>query len=294
LLTLAYQREANTSHQEDLSALRSQSHSSLDALKAGHAAELANLKTDHTNELDNLTKNYEKQLSSRALDLKATQDDLAKAKASLDTSRREIEKLTAQRDEARNGLDALASAAPDQAGEVARLMRIIDEQADDLAVTKDVLVLTKQSIEEMEANHSKELEEAAKNRAEETTALRSKYEQEVQALVMQKTNLITQVSDLEGELTTLRASINDHQAGSHTKSNGVSPSADAASVITKEELARLHEAHNLKLGDLEAAFHKQLDALREELNAARLNAKQMQSVIDSKVNEFTRVMFSGR
>ena len=58
----------------------------------------------------------------------------------------------------------------------------------------------------------------------------------------------------------------------------------APPVITKVEL-QLHEAHNLKLHDVEVDHNRKIRVLKEELEAERPKADQLQQVVSSRAME---------
>ncbi|KAJ7169747.1 hypothetical protein C8R46DRAFT_1265230 [Mycena filopes] len=284
LLQEAFERakaEASDIHQQDLQALRSESGSTMDQVRAAHESALENLKADHASALESTVGGLEKQISKLNLELKATQEDLAKAKANVDIARSEVESLTAQHEEARAALSAIPQVSPQHVEEVSRLTNELGVAKDDLQAVTEMLTLTKASLQEMSNNHSTELEEAAKRRAEEVTKLRGAHDEEVNTLVTTKSELLTRLSDLEGELATLRATID---SGAAPKSNGA-VAAPQSPGITKEELQRLHEAHNLKVGDLQAEHEKALKALADELEAAATKVDGLNAEVARKAME---------
>jgi len=218
----------------------------------------------------------EKKLSSQALELKATQDDLAKAKASVETTRAEIKNLEHQRDEALREAKMIAANPPaGQAEELERLKQELSNAKDEEIALRETLALTKSSIEEMAANHSKDLEEAAKVRAEESIRLHASHDGEVHALVAQKTELLVKFSDLEGELATLKASIS---AEANTpKTNGAPRSASPG--VSETELHQMHQAHNLKLYDLQAEHEREMKEIKEQLDKAFARVDELEQTL---------------
>jgi DNA repair exonuclease SbcCD ATPase subunit len=223
----------------------------------------------------------EKQINHQSIELKATQDDLSKAKAALDSARGEIETLIAQRDEAR-ALSASSPSTSDRADEVERLKNELARTKDDMAAINDMLALTKASLSDMSQNHQIELEEAAKGRAEEVTALRIAHDKEVTALATHKSELLTRLSDLEGELATVKAPAVEPPVP--PKSNGA---AHSLAGVTKEELQRLHEAHNSKVHDLQADHDRAIKDLKEELEKTIAQAEALQQDVTRKVMEIS-------
>ena len=217
------------------------------------------------------------------LELKATKDDLSKAKASLEAARSQADSLTKQRDEALAAA-ATPTTSPEHLAEIARLTNELSRCKDDLDAATDMLGMTKASLSQMSSNHAKELEEAAKARVEEATKLRATHDTDIAAFAAQKSELTMKVSDLEGELATLKASM----TSDHPRSNGVTtphPPSPGTTGVTREELQRMHEAHNLKMNDLQAVHDRAIKALQEELKASNAKSEELQEDLSRKTME---------
>ncbi|KAI5123562.1 hypothetical protein M0805_003381 [Coniferiporia weirii] len=277
--------EAGDAHAHDLHDLRTQSQAMIEQLNAAHKSYIEELKAEHEAILDSKVKVLEKTISSQSLELKATQDDLAKAKAALAASVPEIEALKKQIEEAEKAAAVVAaSSSSEHASEVIRLTRELSSANDEMVALKEVLSAQKDSISEMSHNHSTELEVAAKSRAEEVTKLRSEHEEEMSAHIREKSMLMARVSDLDGELATLRATMAAQIATPvSTKGNGVVPTGSAS--VSKEELMKLHEAHNLRLHDLEAQNKRAVEDLQGDLNGACTKSNELQNEVDRKSME---------
>lgn len=222
----------------------------------------------------------QKQINKLKLELRATQDDLLKAKASLETSRSEVESLTKQRDAALAQAGTVPTTSPEQADEIAHLKRELSNTKDDLAAVTEMLNLTKGSMTQLSDNHSRELQEAAKGRADEVLKLRSTHDAEVTKFATQKSELLIKLSDLEGELLSAKAALNAQQTASpKSTSNG---HTQPTSAVTKEELTKLHEAHNLKLHDLQADHEKAFKRMKEELDVALGRIDELEQDISRK------------
>ena len=72
----------------------------IEQLNAAHKSYIEELKKEHEEALDLKVKALEKSINNQALELKATQDDLAKAKSAVSSSAAEIESLKKQLAEA--------------------------------------------------------------------------------------------------------------------------------------------------------------------------------------------------
>lgn len=278
------QTEAGTAHGKDLADLRGQSQAMIEQLNAGHKSYIEELKTEHQSLLDSNIKTLEKTNNSLSLELKAARDDLSKAKAALSASVPEIDGLKKQLEEAEKAAAAaLESSASEQAGEILRIRRELSAANDEATALKEVLAVQKDSISEMSNNHAAELELAAKARVEEVTKLRAEFDEEKASLVQEKSNLSARVSDLEGEVATLRATLEAQASAPASKGNGVATAPSAS--VSKEDLTKLHEAHNLKVHDLEAQHERAVQDLRGELNSAVTRTGELQNEIDRKTME---------
>lgn len=222
----------------------------------------------------------EKQIASQALELRATQDDLAKAKSNFATVSQDFENTKSQYEEARRVITSLDKSDKDET--ITQLSRDLSNLQEEHAALTDMFTATKDSLREITNNHATELEEAAKGRAEEVTKLRAVHDEELGRLSNEKVALATKLTDMEGELATVKASLNTDPLMS-PRSNG---SAHASSPsVTKEDLQRMHEAHNLKLGDLQAAHDKEMRALKEELENALGKADDLNHQLERKMME---------
>ncbi|GAW06032.1 Laminin-like protein epi-1 [Lentinula edodes] len=248
--------------------------------EANHDSTVESLRAEHAEILETQSKSFEKQISKLSLELKATQDDLAKSKAALEASKTEIENLTNQRDAARAAGEASPDPSSELSAEVTRLAQELSNSKDDLSAVTDQLNLTKESIVAMTANHAAELEEAAKARAEETTKLRSAHDAEISLIVTQKSEMSMQISDLQGELATVKATLEAEPAA--PKGNGSVPQSPG---VSREELQRMHEAHNLKMNDLIAQHEKEMKVIKEERDNSLQSAREADERCSAKAME---------
>ena len=205
-----------------------------------------------------------------------------KAKSGLEHSRAEVENLRSQLDEARassvSSTDGIA--AQEEAVRLAQAQ--LANTKDDLTAVTELLDLTKASLTELSNNHSRELEEAAQIRAEEAEKMQSSHTEVIKALANEKSELSIKLSDLEGELSTLKAKIAVETVSAKSNGNGAVPSSPG---VTKEELQRMHEAHNLKIHDLGAEHQKTIKVLRDELQASNSKIGELQEEIARKTME---------
>lgn len=274
------QSEAGVIHSQELQSLRVQSDSARDQLLAGHQTTLDNLKAEYENNLRSKVSALEKQISSQALELRATQDDLAKAKSNYATTSQDLENTTSQLEEAQRVIASLDKSDKDET--INKLSRDLSNLQDEHAALTDMFTATKDSLREITNNHVTELEEAAKSRVQEVTKLKASYDEQVAQLNNEKTTLSTTLSDLQGEVATLKASLVSDPLMS-PRSNGTAHAAPPS--VSEEDLKRMHEAHNLKLYDLQAVHDKELRAMKEELENALAKADDLNHQLERKTME---------
>lgn len=216
------------------------------------------------------------------MELKATADDLAKAKTALTTCLQEVESLKEQLEQARQASAASATAgSAEYAAQIEQLRKELSNAKEEYHGLQDAFQMTKESMQEMSNNHTKELESAAMGRAEEVTKLRAAHNAEVQSLVVGKSELVSKLSDLEGEVVTLRASMGAEPTTSPKRNS----TSQAAIGITKEELQKMYEAHSSKLHDMEAEHERALKALQERLGAALGKTEELEQDVERKAME---------
>jgi len=240
------------------------------------------LRVEHEAALESQISAVEKKLSSLSLELRATQDDLSKAKAALDTSRAEGESLRAQLEDARANVIAV-SANANQGVEIERLTRETANLRDENVMLNDVLAVTKESLSEMSTKHSKELEEAARIRVEEVMRLRSIHDGELGTVAAQKSELTLSLSDLEGEIAMLKAQLAAVEPAVAPRSNGAVHAS--ATTVTRDELQKVHEAHNLKMHDLQAEHDRAVRAMETEVEALQARLDEVQADVTRKSME---------
>jgi chromosome segregation ATPase len=273
--------EAGSAHGDELQILRAQSQASIDQLRASQESTVNSLKAEHAAELDAKVKALEKKLASQALELQATQDDLGKAKAAVAATKPEIDSLKAQLEEAARKVEsAKSSASANVDADYERMKSARISAEDDLAAMKEALTVTQESIVEMTTSHGRELEQAAQARVEERNKLQAEHAAAAAAFEKEKQELLARVSDLEGEVSTLKADV-AAAASAAPKTNGKAP----APAAPQESMEKLHEAHTLKIKDLTAAYEKQIKALQEEREEALSQVDGLKADVARKAME---------
>jgi len=288
LLQQAFEKaktEAGDIHAQELQTLRKQSHDTMEQLTAQHQAYIADLKAEHLATMEDQIRALEKAKSEQSLDLKATQDDLAKAKAALAAAAPEIEALKKQVEEAEKLVATVTeSSASEHASELQRLHVALTDAQDEVTSLHSVVAAQKASIAALNDNHVREREDSARTHVEETVRLRSAYDEEKSTLAREKGELMALVSDLEGEVATLRAAASARPSPpSSPKGNGVARSGSPS--VSKEDLQRLHDAHNAKMIDLEAQHEEAVRGLAEERDIASVRSSELSDAVDRKTFE---------
>ena len=237
--------------------------------------------------MEEQTGDLSKQISKLTLELKATQDDLTKSKTSLDTSSQELKSLKAQLEVARATAEVLASSAtPDRTKEVNSLKKDLADARSDLTAVQEVLAATNESIADMSNRHTKDLEDATKARATEVAKLKSAHESQLSRISKEKSDLASRLSDAQSEISTFKATIAARPStptATRTRGHGRTGSG----TVAKEEIQKMHEAHNLKMNDLHADYERQLKELREELEVANGRTKELESEVSKKAMEIS-------
>ena len=259
--------------------MRAESQATIEQLRAAHQSFVSDLQAEQQATLESEVAALEQKLSSQGLELRATQDDLTKTKSALEAARLASEDLGSQLDDAQAAVVA-ASASADQAAEFERLTKQLASMRDESTMLNDVLEATKESLSEMSANHNKELEEAAKGRAEEVTRLRAEHEGQVSLLAAQKSELSLSLGDLENEVAMLKAQLSSVELSAVPRSNGAASSSTTN--VTREELQKVHEAHNLKMHDLQADHERAVRDFKFEIETLQNRLEEVQSDLARK------------
>lgn len=274
------QGEAGSVHSQDLQALRAESQATIEQFQSAHQSTIESLQTEHQAAIDNQVKTLEKQIANNTLELNAAREDLAKAKATTASATSELESTKAQLEEAKQLIASLDKSDKDAI--IARLTKELWNVQEEHAALKDMFVASNENLRDITNNHNTEREEAAKARAEEVTKLRALHQDEIDALTKDRTALTMQLSDLQGEFATLKATMAADPL-SAPRSNGTAHARSSA--VTKEDLQKMHEAHNLKLYDLQAEHDRAMRAVKDELEAALSKADELNQEVARKAME---------
>lgn len=272
-------------HGIDLQALRAESAASLEQVTQFHESTIKSLKAEHASILEEKTGGLGKQMSKLTLEFKATQDDLAKSKAALEASNQELKLLKARLEAANATAEMLASSAPpDRTQEVNALKKELADARSDVTALQDALGVTNESIADMSNRHTTDLEGAAKARATEVTELKKAHASELAHLDKERMNLARELSDTQSEMARLKATIATRPI-TPTTTRSPGHGRTSSGTVTKEEIQKMHEAHNLKMNDLQAGYEKKLKELREELEVLDWKSQELESEVERKTME---------
>jgi DNA repair exonuclease SbcCD ATPase subunit len=263
------QAEADAQHSKDLNELRTRSKVAIDEVRAGHHTELSNLNAAHEEALSTEVRSLEKKITSLTVDSNAARDDLAKAKGTLSTQAAELEALRKQLASTKQTLEETLAVPPTVApsAELDATKNELRNLKDDYETLKEVHQSSQEGFAATMNNHKVELEEAAKGRVQALAALESKHQGERAQhadgaysilfwLVLEPhffdllalAALQRRVEDERDAKDRALAAMNAPQ----TRTPPITPRfGHIGGGVSKDELDRLHHAHNAKLVQLE-------------------------------------------
>lgn len=261
----------------------------MDQVRVAHETSIEERNAAHEEALSTQAKSSEQKLNSVGVELRATQDDLAKAKANFAAAQNEVDALTAQVNQLKEALDtaqATASSDARQAAEIEELKGEVFSLNDELTMVKGAFQATKESFTEISANHERELEEKAQLHVEQTQKLRAELEEERALFAQTRTKLESELEDERVAKERAKAEALAAQTALQTPPMSPKPNGNApAPMVPREELQKLHEAHCAKLSELEADHQKALDNIEEQLQGMKRNYEEASAALQSKTLE---------
>jgi chromosome segregation ATPase len=283
------QSEAGNDHAIELQKLRAESQETIDQIRAAHNNTVKELQDSHEEALSTASKMSEKKLNSLGLELRATQDDLAKAKVSLAEARNGVDTLTGQVNQLKEALSTAQAAASSDAGRTTEIERLKGEVVglnDELSMTNAAFQATKESFAEISVNHERELKEKTELHVEQTQKLKAKLEEERAQFAQLRIKLESELEDERVAKERAKAEALAAQTALQTPPMSPKPNGNAPTpVVPREELQKLHEAHSAKLSELEADHQKALEDLEEQLRAMKENYEAANAALQSKMLE---------
>jgi chromosome segregation ATPase len=269
--------------------LRAQSQEAIDQVCAAHETTVEELNAAHEEVLSISSKSLENKLNSVGLELRATQDDLAKAKANLAAAQNEVDALTTQVNQLKEALDTAQAAASSDAGSAAEIDRLKGEVFslnDELSMVKSAFQATKESFAEISANHDRELEEKTQLHVEQTQKLRAELEEERAAFAQTRTKLESELEDERVAKERAKAEALAAQTALQTPPMSPKPNGNAPTpMVPREDLQKLHEAHCAKVSELEVDYQKAVENLEEQLRVVKGDYEEANAALQSKTLE---------
>ena len=240
----------------------------------------------HAEILEDQVKSLEKHIANLNLELKATRDDLSKAKAGLEAALALETTLRAQIEQ--KDAEVAGIVIPrDQSEEVGRLSKELANARDDLLNIQEAFKASKESFQQISGNHQAELEEAARVRAEEVTRIKAEQAEREVKFKEEKGELAGRISELEVEVATLKAAAEAQPAAAPATPRKEKDANGTVPGVTKEELQRMHEAHNLKVYEMEATHEQAMKVMKEQLEAAAAVAEEHKAMAERLQMEVT-------
>ncbi|KAG8864312.1 hypothetical protein FRB96_006133 [Tulasnella sp. 330] len=284
--------EAGETHAQELAVLREQSKATLEQVKTAHRNEIDSITASHEETLGSQVKSLEKQISVLKLELSATKDDLAKAKGSLSSARSEVDSLRAQVDQAvmEAQIARTASGAEKEAAvaDLAKRFSNTQQEMNDLneafKMSQDGFV---EELGQVKQNHQRELEEASKNRVQALEELQKSHDEMLGKLKADLANVKTQLDDQREEA---QRAVSE-AAALKARSPPATPNAKAQTngVVSKDDLAKLHQAHQAKVAELESDRDKRVKDVTEQNEALARSNAELQASLEHK--EMERSMY---
>ncbi|KAF8337417.1 uncharacterized protein EI90DRAFT_3118868 [Cantharellus anzutake] len=260
--------EAAAAHAQELAAFRAQSQATHEQLQATHQNNIAELSASHKEILEEQTGALNKHIKELSVNLAATTDDLAKSKTHLASSEEDKAVLKEQVNEARNAVTT-ASASADAAAQekLAQARREVESAIDDMNTYKKLLEDTQLSFasdtDAHTAAHARELEDIVSKHTQDITTLKDQHEQELAHHNAEKAELRHVLEDERDAKEKALAQIATFQ---QVRSPPSSPRHTPSKAgVSKEEIEKLHQAHNVTLMTLEAEHNKEMQALKDQV-----------------------------
>ena len=216
---------------------------------------------------------------------------MAKSKAALAAAQTEIATLSKQLEDAKAAVE-LASTNANAAGDLA-LKQVKDDLAnaqDDLETFKRILAESQEAftadMEATKAAHKREVEGLAGSHNDTLKQLKGSHEDVLGKANAEKATLQGRLEDERdakekalGQVESLQAAIAATPAPApitSPRNSGATPS------LSKEEVEKLHQAHNARIIEMEAEHEKALEALKEELAEKEEELAGIQSELETK------------
>lgn len=277
--------EAGSAHALELQQLRTESQATMEQLRTAHTNSLKELEASQAEALESAKKAFEKKLAELTMELKATQDDLGKAKSALTASqsegesqRTEIQRLSKELEESKGA----SSDNQEKDVQIEGLRKQLSVMADDLEATKMAFTAQKESFHEMAESHQRDLEEAAKSRVEAVQELKKQLDEEKAGWAAEKRKLVQELED--ERVAKEQAKAEAHAAQTALQTPPMSPKANGqpSQHVPREELLKVHEAHTTKMAEVDAAHTKEVTALKKQIADLTTESNELKNTLSSR------------
>ena len=212
----------------------------------------------------------DKHVKELSINLAATTDDLAKSKTLLASSQEEIDSLRKRLDEAQDAI-AGASVSADAAitEQLERAKKDVASTMDDMNTYKKLLEETQLSFasdtDARAAAHVGELREVVAKHTQETASQNELHNQELARRTAEIAGLRSALEDERDAKEKALAQITSLQS-IRSRSPPTSPrNTPSRTGVSKEEIVKLHQAHNVTLMTVEAEHKKETQALKDQI-----------------------------
>jgi conserved oligomeric Golgi complex subunit 6 len=231
----------------------------------------------------------EKHVKGLTLSLAAATDDLAKNKAAVAAAQIEIASFKTQVEEANRA----AEAAPINVDAQLKQQTVQAKQEaqnarEDLATFKQLLAESQVSfaadMEGTKATHKRELEDVVAKHVEHTGTLKASHGQELAQLSNERVKLR---SALEDEREAKEKALAQIASLQQVRSPPPSPRNGNAAGVGKDEIEKLHRAHNATLMTMEAEHNSELRALKDELSRKQEGVDEVRAEKERKELEIS-------
>lgn len=271
-----FENTADAEHKIELQKLRWQSDATIEQITSANREALHDTQASLSAEADERVEKLQKRLSEAELELQATQEDLHKSKLSLSGKCIELEAVTlqVQKMHAEKSASSVFSASHSDAG----VHKELETTRDELRGLRAAFQATKESMASMLTHHRRELEGVERTHVDELADLGRKSAQEKSDLLDAKDAAQTRIRELEIEI---------NNAERNAQMLVMSPPAESQGVtsVTREELARMHEAHNLKLHTVDAEHRQVLQLMSNSIEQLIRDKEELRSAAERREME---------
>lgn len=245
-------RAAGEEHHKELASIRSEISVTHSRLQDAHTAELESLKASQSTTLATLNADHSSQTSALGLSLQAANAQVEQDQAKLESVSEERDALAEQVERLKAELEGASARGDEVDPEVeaelkkvkAELQHVSDELAGALEMSEMNKAHFEQTLSTMQEQQADEVRAAVEGREKQ-------YAQE-------KAQYTSEAGELRAEMEKLKIELNDEKAEKESvlarlaEKLGAPSTPPRAEIVSSPSFARLHEAHNAKVTELES------------------------------------------